>query len=247
MPLNTAALAAHSVDAIAVTVVIGLIGGYHAYLRALARKNPSAVLSSVAAIARTTWVETMMADRANAVLAIQTLRNSTMASTFLASTSILLMVGVLTLSSQGPALKTTWHYVNVAGSLGPELWLIKLLVLLLLLFFAFFSFSNAIRIFNHVGYLINVPQDVNRPEGANAPESVDLRIKPTRTRFTPSQVASELNRGGRYYSLGTRTYYYLIPFVFWLFGPLYMIGAATVLVLIMLPRIDKTPLPMRSG
>ena len=74
-----------------------------------------------------------MADCNNGVLAIQTLRNSTMASTFLASTSILLMVGVMTLSGQASALKTTWHYLNLADSLEPELWMITLLLLVLIL------------------------------------------------------------------------------------------------------------------
>ena len=113
--------------------------------------------------------------------------------------------------------------------------MIKLLSLLLLLFFAFFSFTNAIRIFNHVGYMINVQHGINGRDGTR------------KTPFTPGQIASELNRGGRYYSLGTHSYYYLIPLVFWLFGPLYMIISTLVLVLFMLPRIDKTPPQMRKG
>ena len=232
--MNTAALAEHAADAIALALVIALILAYYAKLRALSRRNPTAVLSSVATIARAAWVETMMADRSNGVLAIQTLRNSTMAATFLASTSILLMVGVLTLSGQGPELKTTWHYLNITGTLSPELWMVKLLTLLLLLFFAFFSFANAIRIFNHVGYMINVQEGVRTPDGSET------------TRLSPRQIASELNRGGRYYSLGTRTYYLLTPFVFWLFGPLYMVLSALVLVFIMLPRVDRTPAQMSS-
>jgi len=135
--MNIAVLAEHAVDIIAFAFVIALIAGYHVYLRSLSRRNPVAVLSSEAAINRTAWVETMMADRRNGVLAIQTLRNSTMAATFLASTSIILMVGVLTLSSQGPALKTTWHYLNITGTLSQELWMVKLLILLLLLFLLF--------------------------------------------------------------------------------------------------------------
>jgi len=216
-------------DSIAVLFVICLIGGYHFYLRALARRNPAAVLSSVAAMARADWVATMMEGQGTGVLAVQTLRNSTMAATFLASTSILLIVGVLTLSTQAPSLKTAWHHLNIAGSLSPQLWLTKVLALLFVLFSAFFSFSNAIRIYNHVGYMINA------------------KIGFDHRRFTPAQVASELNRGGRYYSLGTRAYYYLVPLVFWLFGPTFMVGSTLILVLVMLPRIDKTPKRVCSG
>lgn len=232
--MNTEVLVEHAVDAMALIMVIALISGYHWHLRRLIRRNPASVLSNVAAITRTKWVETIMSDPQNGVLAVQTLRNSTMAATFLASTSVLLMAGVLTLSSQVSTLNTTWHYLNSTGTVSPELWMVKLLTLLLLLFFAFFSFANAIRIYNHVGYIINVREKANSADD------------PPGTRLSPRQVASELNRGGQHYSLGMRAYYYLTPFVFWLFGPLYMVLSALVLVLFMLPRIDKTPAEMRA-
>lgn len=207
-------------DLLALGITIGVIGGYHLYLRALARRDAGAVLWRVATDARESWVETIMASPADGILAVQTLRNSVTAATFLASTAVLLMVGVLTLSGQAPELKQTWHALNFFGTLRPELWLGKLLCMLLVLFFAFFSFCNAIRIFNHVGYMINA-----RPAGST-------------TRFTPQLVGSELNSGGRYFSLGMRAYYYLIPLVCWLFGPLYMVVAVLLLVLVFLPRVD---------
>jgi len=98
-----------------------------------------------------------MANSSKDVLAIQTLRNSTMAATFLASTAVLLILGTLTLSGQGAQFTNTWHGLNVAGTTAPELWVIKLLLFVLDFFVAFFSFSISIRIFNHVGYMINIP------------------------------------------------------------------------------------------
>lgn len=207
-------------DFVAIAVAIAIIAMYHVYLRRLARRSPFSVLSSVATHARTAWVKSIMANSDSGILAVQTLRNTTLAATFLASTAILLMLGVLTLSGQGPGLNESWHYLNFIGSVHPQLWPIKLLSLLLLLFFAFFCFSNAIRLLNHVGYMITITGAL---EQAN---------------FAPAQVADELNRGGRYFSPGVRTFAYLVPAVFWLFGPLYMIGATCVLVAILLPRID---------
>jgi uncharacterized membrane protein len=180
-------------DVIALAVTIALISGYHVYLRRLSRRNASAVLSSVATEARTAWVHMVMAGGDHGILAIQTLRNSTMAATFLASTAVLLMVGILTLSGQATTLKDAWHFLNVAGAASPELWLVKLLGILLILFFAFWNFSNAIRIFNHVGYML--------PLSAGSSDA----------KFPPHQVARELNRAGRFFSLGVRSYYYLIP------------------------------------
>lgn len=210
-------------DCIAALIVAALIIGYNIYLRILARRNPAAVLSSAATLARIAWVETVMADHDDALLAVQTLRNSTMAASFLASTAILLMVGALTLTGQAQSLQAAWHFLNVFGTLSPELWLVKLLGLLLLLFYIFFCFTNSMRINNHVAYM------------------VAIRDGPGRQHFSHALVARQLNRGADYFRSGIRAYYYLVPLVFWLFGPIYMVGATVMLVFFLLPRIDKTP------
>jgi uncharacterized membrane protein len=199
-----------------------LIVAYHIYLRHKIKLDPAYSVQSVNRIARTAWVETIMEDEKNGVLAVQTLRNSTMAATFLASTAVLLIIGVLTLSEQGEKLEAHWHALNMLGAINPVLWMIKLLLLLLDLFVAFFSFSMCIRIYNHVGFMINVP----------------VRLK--HKMITPAHVATHLNRAGHFYSLGMRSYYYLIPLVFWLFGPHFML-VATVGMIMVLYRIDRAP------
>lgn len=92
-----------------------------------------------------------MSNPSDALLAVQTLRNTTMAASLLASTAILLIVGALTLTGQARSLQEAWHFLNVFGTLSPELWLIKLLCILRLLFLIFFNFVNSIRVLNHVG------------------------------------------------------------------------------------------------
>ena len=216
-------------DLIAVFIVATLLIGYQVYLRMVSRRDSMAVLSNAATLARNAWVETVMANHADAILAVQTLRNSTMAASFLASTAILLMVGALTLTGQAKSLQATWHFLNIFGTLAPELWLIKLLVILLLLFYAFFSFTNSIRINNHVAYMVSIRQDHNRKL------------------FSPLMVASQLNLGSDYFRAGIRAYYYLVPLVFWLFGPVYMVASTLILVFALLPRIDLTPSQFRRA
>ena len=209
-------------DLVAIILVTLLIFGYQLYLRALARRNWAAVMASAATVARRAWVKTVMSDHRDAILAVQTLRNTTMAASLLASTAILLIVGTLTLTGQARSLQETWHFLNIFGTLTPEIWLIKLLVILLLLFLTFFNFVNSIRILNHVGYMVTIRED----DGS--------------AQFSPEMVAAQLDRGSHYFRLGIRTYYYLVPFVFWLFGPVYMIASACLLIFVLLPRIDKT-------
>ena len=55
---------------------------YHIYFRHKIALDPAYSVQSVNRIVRTAWVETIMNDEKNGVLAVQTLRNSTMAATF---------------------------------------------------------------------------------------------------------------------------------------------------------------------
>jgi uncharacterized membrane protein len=209
-------------DFASLLVTVLLIVAYHIFLRNKVKKNPTYTVQAVNRIARTAWVETIMGDEKNAVLAVQTLRNSTMAATFLASTSVLLIIGVLTLSEQGEKLEAHWNALNMVGAINPMLWMVKLLTLLLDLFVAFFGFSMAIRIYNHVGFMINVPVRLNHKM------------------ITPAHVATHLNRAGHFYSMGMRAYYFLVPMVFWLFGPHFML-VSTIVLLLALYRIDRAP------
>lgn len=203
-------------------VCVLLVIAYHLFLRHKIKNDPAYTVQAINRIARTAWVETIMQNDKHAVLAVQTLRNSTMAATFLASTSVLMIIGVLTLSEQGEKLEATWHVLNMTGATNPILWMVKLILLLLDLFVAFFSFSMAIRVFNHVGYMINVPLVLNHKM------------------MTTAHVATHLNRAGHFYSLGMRAYYFLVPLVFWLFGSHFML-AATIGLLMVLYRIDRAP------
>jgi uncharacterized membrane protein len=213
-------LPAYLSDALAFAGSVALLAGYHAFLAWRVRRNAAYSVQSVHSIARAAWVASVMKEGRD-VLAVQTLRNSTMAATFLASTAILLIMGVLSLSSEGERLQSTWHALNLFGATDPALWLVKLMCLIVDLSVAFFAFAQAVRKFNHVGYLINVPADFDHPT------------------ITPRYVAAYLNRAGTSYTVGMRAYYFLLPLLFWLFGPLLMLGAAAALVAI-LYRIDRS-------
>ena len=59
----------------------------------------------------------------------------------------------------------------------------------------------AIRLFNHVGYMINLPRET------------------TVCNDLFKQTCAYLNKAGRYYSLGTRTFFFSLPIILWFFGP----------------------------
>ena len=208
-------------DALSFALSVLLLILYHLFLRRKELRDPAYTVQAVSRTARAAWVANVMSEGKD-ILAVQTLRNSTMAATFLASTAVLLIIGVLTLSSQGDKLEAAWHTLNIFGAKHVELWMIKLLMLTLDLLFAFFSFSMSIRIFNHVGYMINVPLAMNHKS------------------ITPVHVAIHLNRAGWFYWMGMRAYYFVVPLLFWLFGPHLMV-LATIGLVFVLYRLDRTP------
>lgn len=215
-----------SYDLISLALSVILLVGYHVYLNYKIGKNPAYTVQAVNVMARTIWVETIMQEGKD-ILAVQTLRNSTMAATFLASTAVLLIIGVLTLTGRGNEFSDSWHALNMMGARHTELLLTKLLLMLLDLFVAFFSFSMSIRLYNHVGFMINVP------------------LKRRHKIINPQHVAIHLNRAGKYYSIGMRAYYFLLPQVFWLFGPHFMLAASIGLIFV-LYNIDRAPKSFRD-
>ena len=211
----------HATDLLSFAASAGMVLVYQHYLRWRTRRDPASSAQDVMLAARAAWVESVMRERRD-ILAVQTLRNSTMSASFMASTAVLLIIGVLTLSAQGDKLSGTWHALNFLGSAGAEMWLFKLLMMLFDLLFAFFSFSMSVRIFHHIGYLINVPLNKSN-------EALQIR-----------QVGAQFNRAGIYYRIGMRSYYYTVPLLFWLFGPLWLLGA-TVAMVFFLFHLDRAP------
>jgi uncharacterized membrane protein len=209
-------------NALAFAISLALIVGYQLYLRYRLRHNPAYTIQAINAQARESWVVSIMTSRDRDVLAVQTLRNSTMAATFLASTAILLIIGVLNLMQKNDSIGALFSPIRPDQvAMSAHIWSFKLLPLLVVFFWAFFCFTLAIRLYNHVGYLINAAGG-----GSSGP--------------TPSYVALLLNRSGRYYSLGMRAYYLSVPLVFWLFGPLYLVAASIGLVIV-LYYVDRAP------
>ncbi len=199
-------------ELLAAIASVALLVGYQLWLRASVQRDPSRSVHSLNRLVRAAWVEAMMADPANGVLAIQTLRNSVMASTLMASTSVLLIVGALSVTADPARFSSLW----------PHAALVKILALLVTLFLSFFFFAMAVRGFNNAGYMVTVPRTLPGQE------------------CSPQQVAAHLNRAGFHYHLGLRTFLFCVPLVFWLFGPYFMLAASAGLVFA-LHRLDRAP------
>lgn len=208
-------------DLAAVVASALLVAGYYVFLWLKVRKNPTYTIHGVNEIARTHWVANVMANPAKDVMAVQTLRNFIMGASLMASTATLLIVGTLTLSGQAESIGRSWHALNAVGSHSAELWIVKVLCLLVDFIVAFFAFAMAVRLVNHVVFMVNIP-------------NCDAH-----SALAPTNVARRLNRAGNLFAVGMRAFFFAIPLVFWLFGPALLVIATLGLVLA-LHRLDRS-------
>ena len=199
-----------------------LVLAYYLYLGRKSRRAPGSRVHALNAKIRARWVHRVMSSGKMDILAIQTLRNSLMAANFMATTAVLLIIGILNLSDKIGEWAQKSQFSLLANSVSAELWYIKIALLVLDYAVAFYCFSISIRFFNHVGYMINL--------------GCDIQIEETIFK----QTCAYLNRAGSYYMYGTRAFFFSLPVVMWFFGPIFLIPA-TVALIAGLAVLDKVP------
>ena len=58
--------------------------------------------------------------------------------------------------------------------------------------------------------------------------------------MSPRVVAGQLNRAAHHYRMGLRGFYTMVPLVFWIFGPLFLLFSTVAMILIV-SHLDRTP------
>jgi uncharacterized membrane protein len=208
-------------DLIAFSISCLLLLAYYRYLSWRTRRTPDANVSAHNAKIREQWVAMVMSNGKMDILAIQTIRNSVIAANFMASTAVLLIIGTLNVSEKVGQWALTWQPKGFDDSILTVSWQLKLGLLLLVFAIAFHFFSMAIRYFNHVGYMINLPCDPAKDALYH-------------------ETCAYLNKAGSYYMFGTRTFFFSVPIIFWFFGA-YFLVLATVGLVAGLAMLDRTP------
>jgi len=100
---------------------------YHVHLAYQVRKDPMVTSIGLGNHLRYEWVEAVMEGKEH-IEAIQTLRNWVMASSFLASTAILIGLGILNAAFRTDRIAEYSQALNLFGTKSGELWLIKLMI-----------------------------------------------------------------------------------------------------------------------
>ena len=206
-------------EAILVGISIVVVCLYHLHLYIKVKRTPETTAVGMTNLMRKQWVETIMSERRD-ILAVQTLRNHVMASSLLASTSILIALGILNTVVRPAGFQEISQALNIVGTRSETLWVVKLMLLAVDFFLGFFNFTLAIRYFNHAGFGLGLP---------------DRHIGVASHEF----VIEVVNHAGLHYTIGMRCYYLAIPLGLWIFGPTWMLTGALILIPV-LYRLDRT-------
>ena len=267
------------VDWILASCTFVLFLAYHLYLFIRVRYWPLSTVIGVNHLTRRCWVEDIMLrnNGKDGILAVQSLRNGIMASSLLASTSILLastLAGFAASSDKWTGLDvivvsfgsasvtaaallannvTSPNPVGVPGTLDQDrikLIAIKFLVLITTFLASFFCYSQSIRLYNHVTFLINIPLDKfhSIPKASLPSTSTDITNpnpidSPLVISYSSPQkyinyVNLSLERAANFYTIGTRLYYLAMIVLLWLLGSVFMI-VAVVLFTVLLVFLDR--------
>jgi uncharacterized membrane protein len=181
---------------------------------------------------RRQWVKETRLKMGGDILGVQTLRNFIYAATFLASIAISIGFTILPLTISLINSEGTTASLPISGPapdkrdiLFPEthsnLVGIKALIIMSCNFTSFFSFTQAIRYFNHVGFGLQVY----------------VLSGETEDKLVFDQMVGFLDKGGMFFTIGIRGFYFAIPFVFWFISPYFML-ASTVCLLVPLWYMD---------
>jgi len=183
---------------------------YHIYWIYRVRRTPFQTYRGVTKHLRRAWVESVITERRD-MLSVQTLRNWIMASSFLASTAMIIGLGLLSFLFRPDHISEVPFDPTVIFSRMKTLFMVKLLLLMVHFFFAFFSFTLSIRYLNQINFMLNVPLDCD-------------------PMLSPEFIANTLDTGMVHYTLGMRAYYLSVVATLWLFGPVWMFLGSLVMV-----------------
>lgn len=203
---------------LAVLSTAAILFGYEGALWLLQRRDPARVERTAHQALRAEWFTAVSQQPGSEILAVQTLRNALMSATMTASTSLLALVGTVTLAS--PSLHV---FFDGEGTSLPHLTprLTLELVLMSLLFASLVCSAMAVRYYNHTGFICAMP--VGSPE---------------RQRWH-SAGTRHLSRAGMLYSWGVRHLVLAAPILAAILHPLSgpVVALAVVAVLFRFDRL----------
>lgn len=212
-------------DCIALATFFACWVGYSYYARWLARRRPNLV--SAVRVFRRRWAE-RMSERELHIADASFLTNLLRGTLFFASTTVLILGGLVALLGTTPVAIEVVSQLPLSGRFQPWLWEMKTLILICFFIYAFFKFTWSAWQYNVLSIVLGA-----------APKHTDDEASRNRFINTASGLASE---AGEAYNEGIRTYYFAIAFMGWFIHPVLLIAGATGVAIVLYRREFSLPL-----
>jgi len=213
-------LSAHLYDFIAFLFFFSATVIYHVFYIRTVKNLPTHIFKGKINIIRRSWVENMLRN-GNAITAVQSLRNINMAASFLASSSIVFVGGILYMVI---SIERTSAIFTGAQTITPQDYLLffKFLCLIIMFLTSLVNFSLCIRLLNYLAILVGSSTQV---------------IEETVGESAVDYITRLFSRAGSHYTFGMRGFYYSIPLIFWFLSTTLFL-VVTLLILILTLRLD---------
>lgn len=197
--------------------------GYASFARHRAKVSYS--LSSVLQIYRKQWMLAML-RRDNRISDTALIAGLERQTTFLASTSIFVIAGIITILAsieQVHSTLTALPFVN--REMTARQLQFKILLLLAIYVYAFFTLTWAVRQYGFSSILLGAAPLANDPDVSDE----------TRVRYA-SSAAKVIDQAGHSYNYGLRAYYFSLSVLPWLFNSWLFMLSVTLVVIVLFRR-----------
>jgi len=144
---------------------------------------------------------------------------------FFASTSILILAGLVTALSANKAAVEILSSLPFAEQTSVEQFELKILLLILIFIFAFFNFTWSLRQYSFANVLL----------GAAPPSDAEDISEDARRRFAIS-TAKVIDQAGHSYNYGLRSYYFAMSVMGWFIHPILFVAGYLLVVRVLYLR-----------
>lgn len=197
--------------------------GYTTFARRKAKTTYC--LSSVLHVYRKTWMHKML-ERENRMTDAALVASLERNATFLASTSMFIIAGLVTITASIDQVHNTLATLPFSNELMTPLQLqLKVILLLVIFVYAFFSLTWAMRQYGFCAILLGA-----------APLHDDTRPSAEALSHYAASAAKVIDNAGHSYNYGLRAYYFSLSILPWFFNTALFVIAASLVVIILYRR-----------
>lgn len=219
----------HYFDIFAVVWFLGLWFGY-AYFADVSSSSDKGLVKAMHRY-RLQWIKQMI-QREDRFVDIRMVGNLLKTSTFLASTSVLIVGGFFAVLGFGERAVPIFSQLPFAVETPLYMWTVKTLFLLLIFIYSFFKLTWVIRQFNFIAVLI-----LAAPLYVPGKETLEEVKKETQY---VSRIAILLTNAARHFNMAVRAYYFGCVALSWYISPALMVLCAVLVVMVLYRREFKS-------